>query len=784
LARRKALWAEGVASIARSRLCVADVGSAQGGASKVLRPEGRVGVGGSSLRCFVSALLVLASSVASAGSAATIHVPADQPTVQDGLNVAQPGDTVLVAPGVYFEKVSFPRSGASGAPIVLKAATDPRGPSPVVLDGSGVAGQNLILIDSKSHVRVEGFVLRNNRTSTEASGIRVLGSGMGIEIAGNVIHEIRGKNAMGITVYGTETTPISDLLIENNEIFDCDPRPSEALTLNGNVANFTVRGNFVHDVNNIGMDFIGGESDIQPDPNLVARNGLVQNNRVARAREGGPTGNGFAACIYVDGGRQIVIERNVVSECDLGIEIGAENAGVVATGNVIRNNFIFANRTACIGFGGYSATVGRANGNFFFNNTCYGNDRAGGGFGELWIQYAENNVVKNNLFAGTQNVLLASWGGNINNTLDYNLWHAPAGSAAAQFVWNGTIYAGFSAYRSATGQDAASLFADPALVDPADGDLHLSGGSPAVNAGDPAFTAAPGETDIDGQPRINGGRVDVGADETASCGNGIAESGFGEECDDGNTIDCDGCDSNCTLSARCGNGILCSTHGEVCDDGNTNAGDCCDASCQFEPASSPCDDGAACTAGACDGSGHCVGIPAPASGCKHVTLPARARILLRDASRDALDRAFFAWQRGEQTLPGELGNPATGATGYELCLYDSSGPTLLFSARVSPGGRCRGKPCWKPLRNGAYRYTNPERTPDGIASLQLWPGAQGKARVIVNGRGDLLQLPALPLPASSSVLAQVRSTDGSCWEATFTAPPRRNDSGWFVDTGQ
>jgi hypothetical protein len=56
--------------------------------------------------------------------------------------------------------------------------------------------------------------------------------------------------------------------------------------------------------------------------------------------------------------------------------------------------------------------------------------------------------------------------------------------------------------------------------------------------------------------------------------------------------------------------------------------------------------------------------------------------------------------------------------------------------------------------------------------------------VIVNGRGDLLQLPALPLPASSSVLAQVRSTDGSCWEATFTAPPRRNDSGWFVDTGQ
>jgi cysteine-rich repeat protein len=37
----------------------------------------------------------------------------------------------------------------------------------------------------------------------------------------------------------------------------------------------------------------------------------------------------------------------------------------------------------------------------------------------------------------------------------------------------------------------------------------------------------------------------------------------GEACDDGNTIDCDGCHSDCTLVTGCGDGHLCS--GEVCD---------------------------------------------------------------------------------------------------------------------------------------------------------------------------------------------------------------------------
>ncbi|HCU25569.1 MAG TPA: hypothetical protein DF383_11190, partial [Deltaproteobacteria bacterium] len=46
------------------------------------------------------------------------------------------------------------------------------------------------------------------------------------------------------------------------------------------------------------------------------------------------------------------------------------------------------------------------------------------------------------------------------------------------------------------------------------------------------------------------------------CGDG--QPAFNEECDDGNSIDGDGCESDCTLT--CGNGNLDS--GEQCDDGN------------------------------------------------------------------------------------------------------------------------------------------------------------------------------------------------------------------------
>ena len=78
---------------------------------------------------------------------------------------------------------------------------------------------------------------------------------------------------------------------------------------------------------------------------------------------------------------------------------------------------------------------------------------------------------------------------------------------------------------------------------------------------------------------------------TSTCGDGII--GGSEQCDDGNIVNGDGCSSTCTVQSgfycagspsvcgtACGDGIVVGT--EQCDDGNLNNGDGCSNTCQFE----------------------------------------------------------------------------------------------------------------------------------------------------------------------------------------------------------
>jgi len=65
------------------------------------------------------------------------------------------------------------------------------------------------------------------------------------------------------------------------------------------------------------------------------------------------------------------------------------------------------------------------------------------------------------------------------------------------------------------------------------------------------------------------------------CGDGITQAGLGEECDDGNNVDGDGCSAECLIEF-CGDGITQTGLGEECDDGNTVDGDGCAADCTLE----------------------------------------------------------------------------------------------------------------------------------------------------------------------------------------------------------
>ncbi len=69
-----------------------------------------------------------------------------------------------------------------------------------------------------------------------------------------------------------------------------------------------------------------------------------------------------------------------------------------------------------------------------------------------------------------------------------------------------------------------------------------------------------------------------GGGDPGLCGNGQVDPG--EQCDDGNRLDHDGCDGRCRVEGFCGNGAV--EPMEECDDGNFEDGDGCDARCQVE----------------------------------------------------------------------------------------------------------------------------------------------------------------------------------------------------------
>jgi hypothetical protein len=430
--------------------------------------------------------------------------------VQKAFDAATPGATVNVMAGRYNERPVLNVSGnATDGFITFQAV------GRAIISAKKLPGADVISVNNRNYVKIVGFEIRDNLKVSNGSGIRLTEANSFIEVRNNRITHMKGTNAMGITVYGTDPAAgISNLVIDGNEVFKITPEPSEAIVLNGNVHDFVVSNNYVHNVNNIGIDLIGGEGRSPQPATDFARNGTVTGNRVTRATFKG--GGRDAAGIYVDGAENVVIERNFVWRNDVGIEVNALHPSRVATGIVVRDNVIASNNGVGLSIGGTDLATGSVQGCSVTNNTLYHNDAKRTGGGELRIQRASNNVISDNVVSGRgSSPLVNAEPTSGANVLTYNLYFSPGGEGRARFAWGGPALSGFAAFRAASAQDAASIFANPLLLKPGRTDAHVAPASPAVNAGDPLFAGAVGEGDIDNQPRVLGDRVDIGADEAA-----------------------------------------------------------------------------------------------------------------------------------------------------------------------------------------------------------------------------------------------------------------------------
>ena len=487
-------------------------------------------------------------------------------TIQHAASSAVAGDTVYIRAGNYPEQVKVGVSGTSTAQIVFRNYP---GENPTMDETSQtVSGSNgsLIAIVNHSYITIQGLTLQNWTTTNSSFlpvGIEVTGACVGIQIRGNVLHHIwqsntSGGDAHGVRVYGSNATAISQFVMDGNQIYDMRTGSSEVVSINGNVTDFKITNNIIHDVNNIGIDLIGFENTYSGTANPPAsvdraRNGVVADNTIYNvdsrynpAYNGDfTTGGGDAAAdgLYADGGQSIVIERNFVYACNYGVELASEHSNGSADTITLRDNIIHHCHLAGLAMGGYSSTKGTAvncliaNNTFFQNNTIYPLDTSSNNSGQIFLQfYVTNCTFKNNIVwarSDTGEMILHYPGGGTTaqkelgttNTFLDNLYYCDGATPVWEAYHNGkhNVYSSLSAWQASgvCAGDAGSTIANPLFQGGEPGQdaqapaYQLAPGSPAVNTGQasPAYQPGSGELDFFKKARVRGARVDRGADE-------------------------------------------------------------------------------------------------------------------------------------------------------------------------------------------------------------------------------------------------------------------------------
>ncbi len=480
-------------------------------------------------------------------------------SIAKGVQVAQfynSGNTVLVAPGVYNEtnEIYIYR------PITLKN----NGSTEIIVDAT-IRGtttfKNILYILNTGNVTVEGFTFANN-IGNGCKGIYILSTAAitsamnnitikncSVENIGWISNNLSARppnNTIATNAIKVEgrsgSYAITNLTLLNNNIEQCATGWGEAVTITGNVNGFTVQGNHVFDIANIGIDIAGNYLNTST-PSAVnqARNGLIISNQVYNCMS--KIAN--SAGIYLDGAINCRVEKNEVFQCGVGISVGGEQplgAGATALGgHVINNNEIYRNviTGAYIGTNlpGNSITNTKVFNNTFYNNrtgTIINNvdsigiapnivsiAKAADSFGgEVQLQNSNGVTFKNNILYATagKKALVALSGYTVSNFVsNYNLYYRDANvdfliSLGGSFNgFNTPVAYSPAQFAAVTGQDVNAVVGNPLFINTSNNDYYLQNTSPARNKGDVVYDSnASGLTDKGFQPRKKDGRVDIG----------------------------------------------------------------------------------------------------------------------------------------------------------------------------------------------------------------------------------------------------------------------------------
>jgi hypothetical protein len=424
-------------------------------------------------------------------------------------------DTIYLMEGTYWQHFTIALKSN-----ILISSLDPSNPS--TLSGSGVEGLNQIEISAFNNIRISHIIFREHFIQ-DANAIYAFGTGSGLFITDCEFFNIGWGNdpladpesfepirqAHAILINGREEASLNNVYIGRNHFHDIIVGNSECITLTGNTVDFLIEDNTIEDITNIGIDIAGHfpwAFPIELDETLnQTRGGRIRRNIVRRCKR--PTANNEPAGIYVDGGANVIIDRNEVYDNGTGISIGCENFNSTASDIIVANNLVYNNDKFGTVFGANSGNIENCT---LRNNTHYNNGIFFDNSGNVSIQKSSNSLISDNIVYLTSNDFfgLSAFGYLVNNLeISRNLFYNESGETSRLYV--------FSPAEGSSFTENNPDFADPLFTDTDSENLDFSlmDGSPAINQGNPLFEALPEELDFYGSTRLIE-LIDIGASES------------------------------------------------------------------------------------------------------------------------------------------------------------------------------------------------------------------------------------------------------------------------------
>jgi hypothetical protein len=418
--------------------------------------------------------------------------------IQDAVEAAQPGDTVRVTNGVY-DRV-----------IISKAITveSVMGSEVTVIDGGG-AGRCATL---ETNTVLRGFTLRNGR-ATEGGGVYG-GTLYNCTLSGNSVDGFHpyGGGAFGSTLYQCR-------LNDNAASATSGERSSAGGGAYGSrLFGCILATNRVTASGKDGDAGGGGAAEC-----TLFDCTLTGNSASVSGDESGAEGGGAWDCTL----HRCILVGNVTSATsESGQQNGASGGG--ASGSTLYDCLLDAN-VASVSSEDQGAAGGGASSSALVRCTLSGNrvvatdeDSGGDGGGAYWSTLTNCTLMGNSAsFHGggayygilnnctlTGNSALSGGGGAYYATLQNCILYFNTASSGSNYV-GGTLNSCCTTPLPAGG--VGNITDDPLFVDRLNGNLHLQSNSPCINAGNNDFITTP--VDLDGNERIVGGLVDMGAYE-------------------------------------------------------------------------------------------------------------------------------------------------------------------------------------------------------------------------------------------------------------------------------